>query len=137
MSDWFDESNVQVELPPCELSRLEDLHNVIEKALSNKSVYDIISLGIEKEDYVSKLLDIFHVCEDLDNAEGLKFLHKIFTGLLLLNKNDLLTVCCCVCTFYINCWPQSHTCRLRVCTCTVYPVYNEHHCGNSLWLTCY
>ncbi len=102
MSDWFDESSVlqEVDLPPCELSRLEDLHDLIEKAMSNKSVSDIISHGIEKEDYVSKLLDIFRVCEDLDNAEGLKFLHKIFTGLLLLNKNDLLTVCCCAQIFF-------------------------------------
>ena len=35
--------------------------------------------AIEKEGYIPKLVDLFHVCEDLDNMEGLKLLHKICT----------------------------------------------------------
>lgn len=96
LSDWLSESSMhggmEMELPPCELSRLDEIHNLIDMALSNKTVGDVVSVGIEKESYITKLLDIFHVCEDLGNTEGLKFLHKIITGLLLLNKNGLLTV---------------------------------------------
>ncbi len=96
LSDWLSESDMhggmEMEIPPCELSRLEEIHNLIDMALSSKNLGDVLSNGMEKENYIAKLLNIFHVCEDLDNAEGLKFLHKIITGLLLLNKNDLLNV---------------------------------------------
>ncbi len=96
LSDWLSESNmrgsIEMELPPCELSRLEEFYSLIDMALSNKNLGDVLSDGIEKENYITKLLDIFHVCEDLENTDGLKVLHKIITGLLLLNNNDLLSV---------------------------------------------
>ena len=81
-----------MELPPCELARLEEVSKLVEQGLSVKAICDNLSTAIEKEGYIPKLVDLFHVCEDLDNMEGLKLLHKIFTGLLLLNKNDLLMV---------------------------------------------
>lgn len=87
MSDWF-----SVELPPCELSRLEEVDKLVVQGLSVKEICDNLSVAIEKEGYIPKLVDLFHVCEDLDNTEGLSLLHKIITGLLRLNKNDLLTI---------------------------------------------
>ena len=39
--------------------------------------------------YIKKLLNLFHMCEDLENMEGLHHLYDIFKNVFLLNKNAL------------------------------------------------
>ena len=50
-------------------------------------------LRIESEGYVAKLLDVFHICEDLENVEGLHSLYNIFKAFFLFNNATLLQVC--------------------------------------------
>uniref|UniRef100_A0A182NKU0 SMK-1 domain-containing protein n=1 Tax=Anopheles dirus TaxID=7168 RepID=A0A182NKU0_9DIPT len=81
-----------IELPPCELSRLEDISEVIASALTSAIRKDKLATAIESENYIKKLLGLFHVCEDLDNQEGLHYLYEIFKNIFLLNKNGLFEI---------------------------------------------
>ncbi|XP_035900271.1 serine/threonine-protein phosphatase 4 regulatory subunit 3 [Anopheles stephensi] len=81
-----------IELPPCELSRLEDISEVIASALTSAIRKDKLAQAIESENYIKKLLGLFHVCEDLDNQEGLHYLYEIFKNIFLLNKNGLFEI---------------------------------------------
>lgn len=49
-----------------------------------------LSLAMEREGYVPKLLELFHICEDLENTNGLHNLYNIFRTLFLINKASLL-----------------------------------------------
>ncbi|XP_049301532.1 serine/threonine-protein phosphatase 4 regulatory subunit 3 [Anopheles funestus] len=81
-----------IELPPCELSRLEDISEVIASALTSAIRKDKLAQAIESENYIKKLLSLFRVCEDLDNQEGLHYLYEIFKNIFLLNKNSLFEI---------------------------------------------
>ncbi|XP_058983104.1 serine/threonine-protein phosphatase 4 regulatory subunit 3 isoform X2 [Musca domestica] len=81
-----------IELPPCELARLEDISEVIQNCLTTPLRKEKLSMALESENYIKKLLNIFHVCEDLDNTEGLHHLFEIFKNIFLLNKNALFEI---------------------------------------------
>ena len=49
-------------------------------------------LAMEQENYIPKLLELFHICEDLENTTGLHNLYNIFRTLFLINKASLLNV---------------------------------------------
>lgn len=51
-----------------------------------------LAVTIENEGYIRKLLNLFHMCEDLENTEGLHYLYEIFKNIFLLNKNALFEV---------------------------------------------
>lgn len=53
---------------------------------------DTLALFIEKEGYIIKLLDLFHICEDLENVDGLHLLYEIFKALFMFNNASLLQV---------------------------------------------
>ncbi len=48
-----------------------------------------LAVAVENEGYIKKLLNLFHMCEDLENTEGLHHLYEIFKNIFLLNKNAL------------------------------------------------
>lgn len=81
-----------IELPPCELSRLEDISEVIANGLTSQVRKDKLAQAIESENYIKKLLNLFHICEDLENHEGLHYLYEIFKNIFLLNKNALFEI---------------------------------------------
>ncbi|KAG7153449.1 Serine/threonine-protein phosphatase 4 regulatory subunit 3A-like, partial [Homarus americanus] len=76
--DDVSDSNPWVELPPCEIGRLEDINE--------------LAIALENEGYVKKLVSVFHTCEDLENMEGLHLLYEIFKNIFLLNKNALFEI---------------------------------------------
>jgi len=51
-----------------------------------------LSTALEIEGYIRKLLNLFHICEDLENLEGLHHLFEVFKNIFLLNKNALFEV---------------------------------------------
>lgn len=81
-----------VELPPCELSRLEEINELIGGCLTSLIRKDKLATALESEGYIRKLLNLFHMCEDLENLEGLHYLYDIFKNIFLLNKNALFEV---------------------------------------------
>ena len=90
LSDRLDDSSIVVELPPCVLSRLDDIAATIQLATGSPRQKDLLVVAIEKEGYVQKLVELFHICEDLENTECLHQLFNIFRTFLLLNKASLL-----------------------------------------------
>ncbi|XP_037946166.1 serine/threonine-protein phosphatase 4 regulatory subunit 3-like [Teleopsis dalmanni] len=81
-----------IELPPCELARLEDISETIQSCLTTPLRKEKLSMALESENYIKKLLNLFHVCEDLENTEGLHHLFEIFKNIFLLNKNALFEI---------------------------------------------
>lgn len=47
---------------------------------------------MENEGYIKKLLNLFRMCEDIENSQGLHHLYEIFKNIFLLNKNALFEV---------------------------------------------
>nr|CAG4635964.1 EOG090X01QS [Eubosmina coregoni]SVE69650.1 EOG090X01QS [Eubosmina coregoni] len=81
-----------VELPPCELNKLETINELIASCLSSAVRREKLSTALEMEGYIRKLLNLFHICEDLENIEGLNHLFEVFKNIFLLNKNALFEV---------------------------------------------
>uniref|UniRef100_A0A3Q4N3K8 Serine/threonine-protein phosphatase 4 regulatory subunit 3 n=1 Tax=Neolamprologus brichardi TaxID=32507 RepID=A0A3Q4N3K8_NEOBR len=87
-----DMSSPGLELPPCELNRLEDLAELVASSLPSPLRREKLALAVENEGYIRKLLELFRVCEDLENREGLHHLYEIMKGIFLLNRTALFEV---------------------------------------------
>jgi len=81
-----------IELPPAELSKLDDIGELFSSVLRSPIRCEKLAIAVEKDSYIKKLLDLFHMCEDLENNEGLYLLYDIFKSLFLLNKNSLFEI---------------------------------------------
>lgn len=90
--DDMSDSAPPIELPPCELSRLEEINELMGSCLTSPMRKEKLAVAIENEGYIRKLLNLFHMCEDLENTEGLHYLYEIFKNIFLLNKNALFEV---------------------------------------------
>lgn len=81
-----------IELPPCELSRLEDIAEAIANGLTTPMRKEKLASAIESDNYIKKLLGLFRTCEDLENLLELHHLYEIFKNIFLLNKNALFEI---------------------------------------------
>lgn len=83
-----------IELPPCELSKLDEIWTLFTDSTIQSTPIrkDKLSQAIENSGYITKLLDLFHMCEDLENIEGLHHLYEIFKSIFLLNRNNLFEI---------------------------------------------
>ncbi|KPP78757.1 serine/threonine-protein phosphatase 4 regulatory subunit 3B-like [Scleropages formosus] len=86
------ETSHLVDLPPCELAKLEEIADLVTSVLSSPIRREKLALALMSEGYIKKLLQLFQVCEDLDNREGLHHLYEIVRGVLFLNKAALFEV---------------------------------------------
>ncbi|XP_071476221.1 serine/threonine-protein phosphatase 4 regulatory subunit 3-like isoform X1 [Diadema antillarum] len=86
------EAATPIELPPCELSRLEEVAELFSTSLQSPIKREKLAIAIEKENYIRKLIDLFCICEDLENTESLHFLYEIMKNTILLNKTSLLEI---------------------------------------------
>ncbi len=82
------------DLPSCELSKLKEIREFFVGELPRKSkIYkERLATILETDSYIKKLVELFHMCEDLENTEGLTFLFEIFRSLFYLNKSSLLDI---------------------------------------------
>jgi len=90
--DEISESAPPIELPAAELAKLEEISELVTSCLSSPLRREKLATAIENDNYIKKLLNIFHICEDLENMEGLHHLYEIFRNIFLLNKNALFEV---------------------------------------------
>lgn len=80
------------QMPNCELDKLDniaDLFNIVEESPCLK---EWLALLLESEDYIKKLLEMFHTCEEQKNKESLQVLYVIIKGILFLNKSRLFNI---------------------------------------------
>ncbi|KAL1500788.1 hypothetical protein ABEB36_006231 [Hypothenemus hampei] len=87
--DDMSDSAPPIELPPCEFNRLEQISDLIRNCLTTPMRKEKLAAAIESEGYIRKLINVFHMCEDLENTERLYHLYDIFKNIFLLNKNPL------------------------------------------------
>ena len=81
-----------IELPSPELSKLEEISELFSGVLPSPIRREKLALAIEQEHYIRKLIDVFHMCEDLENLDGLHHMYDIFKTMFLLNKPSLLEI---------------------------------------------
>uniref|UniRef100_A0A8C4PZ31 SMEK homolog 1, suppressor of mek1 (Dictyostelium) n=1 Tax=Eptatretus burgeri TaxID=7764 RepID=A0A8C4PZ31_EPTBU len=81
-----------LDLPPCELAHLAELSGLVTSILPSPIRRERLAAAMERQGYVKKLLELFVLCEDVENTEGLHHLHEIVRGLFLLNKTPLFEV---------------------------------------------
>ena len=81
-----------IELPPCEMGKLDMICDVITGSMDQLPWRENLALILEEEGYIQKLLDLFLMCEDLGNTQGLHHLYNIFRTIFVLNKSSLLSV---------------------------------------------
>lgn len=86
------ESAPPIELPPCEISRLEDISEIIASCLTSPMRKEKLAFALETENYIKRLLIIFNKCEEAQNMEALHHLFEIFKNIFLLNKNSLFDI---------------------------------------------
>ncbi|KAG5555234.1 hypothetical protein RHGRI_012688 [Rhododendron griersonianum] len=73
------------ELPAVELSTLPlILKTIVESGIADQM--RITELILHDQDFFRKLMDVFRVCEDLENVDGLHVIFKIVRGIILLNS---------------------------------------------------
>lgn len=89
---YEENSNDAIELPPCEVDKLDELSELIANCLVHPLKRERIATSLETEDYIKKLLKLFHECEESNNVKSLHKLHDIFKNVFLLNKNPLFEV---------------------------------------------
>lgn len=87
--DEISDSVPPIDLPACEIGKLEEISEMVTSCLPSPHRREKLAVAIENEGYIKKLLNLFHMCEDLDNLEGLHHLYEIFKNLFLLNKTAL------------------------------------------------
>ncbi|ERE65898.1 protein PPP4R3C [Cricetulus griseus] len=80
------------EMRTCENSTLENIAHLFNFVQDSPSYKERLAFLLEKEDYIKNLLQIFHICEDQQNIEGLYFLYFIIKGILFLNNMRLYEI---------------------------------------------
>ncbi|KAA3454443.1 serine/threonine-protein phosphatase 4 regulatory subunit 3-like isoform X1 [Gossypium australe] len=73
------------ELPAVELSTLP----IILKTVTESGIADqmrLTELILNDQDFFQKLMELFRICEDLENIDGLHMIFKIIKGIILLNS---------------------------------------------------
>ncbi|XP_040121289.1 protein PPP4R3C [Oryx dammah] len=82
----------ELELPNCELGKLDQIAHLVTSVLTSPLRRERLALLVGNEDFIKKLLQLFHTCEDLEDTEGLQNLHDIVKGMLFLNQAPLLEI---------------------------------------------
>lgn len=79
----------RVILPPIEIGRLSEVDSVIQNHLATQALREKMANAIESEGILTKLVDVFHMCEDVEHKDGLRTLYSIAKNLFMLNRNSL------------------------------------------------
>ncbi|CAO2623919.1 Protein PPP4R3C [Lemmus lemmus] len=80
------------QMPKCELGKLDNIADLFNIVQESPCLKERLALNLESEDYIKKLLQLFHTCEEQQNMEGLQVLHIIIKGILFLNNVRLFNI---------------------------------------------
>ncbi|KAI3469305.1 hypothetical protein Pfo_025968 [Paulownia fortunei] len=75
------------ELPPVELSTLPLILKIVESGIADQ--LRVTELILHDQDFFRKLMELFRICEDLENVDGLHLIFKIVRGIILLNSPQI------------------------------------------------
>ncbi|KAH6808627.1 binding protein [Perilla frutescens var. frutescens] len=87
-NETFNNINSELrELPPVELSSLPLILKIVESGIADQ--LRVTELILNDQDFFRKLMELFRVCEDLENIDGLHLVFKIVRGIILLNSAQI------------------------------------------------
>ncbi|XP_022138259.1 serine/threonine-protein phosphatase 4 regulatory subunit 3-like isoform X2 [Momordica charantia] len=76
------------ELPAVDLTTLPLIHKtVVESGIADQM--RLTELLLNDQDFFRKLMNLFRICEDLDDTDGLHMIFKIVRGIVLLNSPQI------------------------------------------------
>jgi len=78
-------SAISIELPSVTMNNLENIRSIVLSYVNTASQREALSRAILNTDYVKKLIDVFHMVEDLEDIDNLHNLFTIFKTFVLLN----------------------------------------------------
>ncbi|XP_021946335.1 serine/threonine-protein phosphatase 4 regulatory subunit 3A isoform X4 [Folsomia candida] len=81
-----------IELPTPDISRLEELHDLIISCLAVPLRREKLSLALEQEGFLKKVLESFRLAEQNNDTNALQQLYHIFRNIFLLNKNAIFEI---------------------------------------------
>lgn len=81
-----------IEMFFCEFSKLDEIVEFFRSVLFIFIRKEKLFLVFEVEGYIKKLLDLFYMCEDLENIDGFYNLYEIFKSIFLFNKIELFEI---------------------------------------------
>ncbi|CAL8111627.1 unnamed protein product [Orchesella dallaii] len=81
-----------IELPVPDVSRLEDLHELVVSCLAVPLRREKLSLALEQEGYLRKVIEVFRTAETNNDRAALNHLYHIFRSIFLLNKNAIFEI---------------------------------------------
>eukprot|EP00252_Welwitschia_mirabilis_P024331 TRINITY_DN717_c0_g2_i1.p1 TRINITY_DN717_c0_g2~~TRINITY_DN717_c0_g2_i1.p1 ORF type:complete len:362 (-),score=81.98 TRINITY_DN717_c0_g2_i1:121-1206(-) len=76
------------DLPEVEVSTLPQILKIVMEGCVMDHIR-VAELIVQDRSFIPKLLDVFRMCEDLENEEGLHLIYKIIKGIILLNSNQI------------------------------------------------
>ncbi|UJR37221.1 hypothetical protein I4U23_029930 [Adineta vaga] len=80
-------------LPPVDLTHLRDICEFFSPdKVRDASRRDHLARAVESGNYIRKLIDLFHICEDLENTESLHQIYDIIRSIFYLNKSSLFEI---------------------------------------------
>lgn len=77
-------------LPPPELGNLPEIKQMVRAASMTQAGRDALSKFIIRDEYISKLIPLVEVAEDLESLPDLHRLCNIMKSLILLNDNTII-----------------------------------------------
>ncbi|CAI4225101.1 unnamed protein product [Auanema sp. JU1783] len=80
-------SSGRVTLPPIEMGRLGEIDYIISTHMSSVTLRDKMCKVLESEGVMPKLAEVFKMCEDLENTDGLHSLYTIAKNIILMHRN--------------------------------------------------
>ncbi|KAK0715846.1 component of IIS longevity pathway SMK-1-domain-containing protein [Lasiosphaeris hirsuta] len=112
-----------IQLPPAELGTLLELENNMRLMSSNANGRDALAKAIMRDDYISKLIPLVEMAEDLESLQDLHRLCNIMKIVLLLNDTSIIE------------HAVSDACVLGVVGALEYdPDFPSHKANHRLWL---
>lgn len=79
-------------LPTCDVNKLKQIALLFKLVLNWPICKERLALFLEDEEYIKKLLHLFHICEIRKDIDAIYHLHEIIKGILLINKISVFTV---------------------------------------------
>ncbi|ULT86260.1 hypothetical protein L3Y34_006146 [Caenorhabditis briggsae] len=85
-------SSSRLQLPPIEIGRLSELDAILHMHLASNSAREKMTMAIESDNFsvVTKLCEVFRMCEDIEHTEGLRTFYSIVKNLFMLNRNTVI-----------------------------------------------
>ncbi|CAM4812302.1 unnamed protein product [Rotaria magnacalcarata] len=82
-----------ITLPLVDLSQLHDICNLFSPdKVRDATRRDLLARAIESGNYIRKLIELFHACEDSENIDALHQLYEIIRSIFYLNKSTLFEI---------------------------------------------